>query len=534
MSATSPDPETSGYIDDDIMVDHGPFGYQLVHGDPVIDEFIKASLAAGHRPTSYQNYIANPTPGLMFYPTQSSSGYHVNGLPIESLPHVNTNPHKLWIRYGQYGFLEVNDKLFAHICPADLANRNCTWDEIWCWDPVANKWRGGCQMLRLCQVRSPRITKQSPPCLRPTLPHITNTNQILQKSPQPAPPALTPFQYSLHVSEHAHDALTTVRHGDPSITVLFTTASPSFTTTTTPTFCLPLLGSTARHDWPIIMHAAVSPMHPAHANACVALHNLSTSCFSLRPPTSMDGRNGFSGTPRDGRNGDGSGGRARGGKRGGKKNGKSNKKNNNHNNHNNTRNNSYPTEQQYHCTKTTTCPHGHDFASARVESFAREREHARDAERLVRMNKAVRCQRFGEEVKVWVFVEGWRDEWGWEGRFVFDGKAEVRREWDVRHTLGWCRGCNPRPEVGLGDGMEWGGGGEGEGGFGTDGVVESKMLSAWEVGESGKVVDDEVADDVWNGDELDGQVELVEKAPWDDVEGDLMRKWKEALDLKKS
>lgn len=137
----------------DPVVD-GPFGYQLVHGNPVIDDFLRKQLAKSDPTSSFRNYAVNPTPGLVFLPSASSTGWVVNGLPIETSALVNhpDHVHKQWIRYSQYGFVERNDELFAAICPADLGGRKCVWDEVWAWDAKERKWRGGCQMIRLCEV----------------------------------------------------------------------------------------------------------------------------------------------------------------------------------------------------------------------------------------------------------------------------------------------------------------------------------------------------------------------------------------------
>lgn len=139
----------------DAVID-GPFGYQLVHGDPEIDTYLRRELVRNDPTASYPNYISNPTPGLVFIPSASSSGWLVSGLPIETAAAINLGSarDKMWMRYGAFGFVERNEALYAAICPADLAGRKCVWDEVWAWDARERKWRGGCQMIRLCEVSS--------------------------------------------------------------------------------------------------------------------------------------------------------------------------------------------------------------------------------------------------------------------------------------------------------------------------------------------------------------------------------------------
>jgi hypothetical protein len=131
--------------------DDDSFWWQLRGPNTIIDKYWQEQLAINDRP-DYPNYITNPLPGLIKLPARSSSGYHINGLPIENRMVCDQNPNKQYIRIGNIGFLEVNEALFEAICPADLAGRTCFYDEIAVWDPEANKWRGGCQMLRLCNV----------------------------------------------------------------------------------------------------------------------------------------------------------------------------------------------------------------------------------------------------------------------------------------------------------------------------------------------------------------------------------------------
>ena len=94
------------------------------------------------------------------YAGRSSAAYHIKGIPIETLAHLNANFEKYWLRVGNFGFIEVNDDLFDQICPADLSNSGCVFDETFVWDAEANKWRGGCQKLRVCGVSSSLIPFQ--------------------------------------------------------------------------------------------------------------------------------------------------------------------------------------------------------------------------------------------------------------------------------------------------------------------------------------------------------------------------------------
>ncbi|ETN41628.1 uncharacterized protein HMPREF1541_03564 [Cyphellophora europaea CBS 101466] len=340
----------------------GPFGYQLVHGDPEIDGFLHEKLEKNPL-AAIANYHVNPTPGLVFIPSASSSGYLVNGLRIESNQYVSHPDHspKRWLRYGCYGFLEVTAELMTSICPCDLAGRSCVWDEVWTWDAEARKWRGGCPMIRLCER--------------------------LQAVPQPAAPALSPFQYALHVDEVAHDALMCMQAGDAETTALFT---PHTTDDQSP----PLLGSFEGNDWPVLVPSPLPATHGDHIFTCNHVHGVRRSCYSLRRRNNI-------------------------------------------------------------CSATArgwVCKHGHDFKKWRIRSAQYEEEHAKAARSLVTEGKAIRVQRRKEEVEVWLHVEGYSGASGVPGRFVIDGKFEVREAWNIKHTLGWCVTCNPPPpEAVLGE-----------------------------------------------------------------------------------
>lgn len=150
-------PSAGGHASQTALTDpvlDGPFGHQLVHGNPDIDIYLRNELCRNDPTATYPNYIINPGPGLAFIPSASSSGWLISGLPIETVAAIKhpSNVEKTWLRYGEYGFVELNKDLFAAICPADLSWRQCKWDETWVWDPQARKWRGGCQMIRLCEV----------------------------------------------------------------------------------------------------------------------------------------------------------------------------------------------------------------------------------------------------------------------------------------------------------------------------------------------------------------------------------------------
>lgn len=400
-----------------------PFSYQLAHANPEIDAYIKSSLALGLRPTSYQNYVASPTPGVKFFPGGSSSGYHINGLPIENKAFIDQNPKKHWLRYSHLGFVELNDKLFDNICPADLNNRRCIMDEVWTWDPDANKWMGGCQMLRLCRVSPPPPHSPTTP---PSPNHNTNlipSQQVLHY-PRPAAPALSPSQYALHVDERAHSALMKIAAGDPATLSLFTTHNP--TSDPAITFTLPLLATTDFQHWPVLAYSATKPGSPAHIESCPMLHGIAPTCMTIKPHPSTWRKAGRPETAEQ----------------------KAAKV-------------QYSKLAEDHRDPTLVCNFGHELKQARVKAYEKYQEHQAEARKLLEEGKAVRCQvfssgernRFGKSetpdvVKVWVMVPGYAGDCGAAGRFVIDGGLDIRAGWDIPHQVGFCSACGP-PAMGA-------------------------------------------------------------------------------------
>lgn len=68
--------------------------------------------------------------------------FNLLGATLHDFGYVNNHPEKLFTKYMLW-YIELNDHFFRLICPSDLNDAPCEWDEL----------QGGCPMLRLCQVR---------------------------------------------------------------------------------------------------------------------------------------------------------------------------------------------------------------------------------------------------------------------------------------------------------------------------------------------------------------------------------------------
>lgn len=179
----------------------------------------------------------------------------------------------------------------------------------------------------------------------------------------------------------------------------------------------PLLGSVSHTSWPVLIPSPLPPTHEAHVFNCTALHGIKRTCYALR----SDKATTFA------------------------------KRKAMHKKHTTTATASKDAAPTCPALLTSgICLYGHDLPTARHASAgAGEKAHFAAAEALVAAGQAVRTQRLTSgRTQVWLRVPGACGPAGEEDRFVIDGEADVRRGWELKHTVPWCRACNP-PSVAV-------------------------------------------------------------------------------------
>lgn len=86
--------------------------------------------------------LDNPLFAIYPFGSQPENQFFLNGCNLRNLDFVKNSASRLYTRWLSW-YIELEDHLVRSICPSDLNNMPCEWDEL----------PDGCPMLRLCTVK---------------------------------------------------------------------------------------------------------------------------------------------------------------------------------------------------------------------------------------------------------------------------------------------------------------------------------------------------------------------------------------------